>query len=158
MCSTRKNQLIDVEFDDDEKFGEIVFEFIERIGKEAIFYDNYEPNINANDFKHIEMQIQAQRIEKVLNLCIYKIERIFNLSELIEYYIDHLKLFFSREDAEKIEKFAGKWSDVTVDPTNSAFNSDMNECIQMLENMDINKQQVTDLKCKLCLIDVNNPV
>lgn len=138
-----KIQLIDDDFDnDDEQFRGVVFEFIERIGREVSLYDDYEPNINAINFKHIEMQIQAQRIQKVLDLCIDKIKRVFYLFDLIEHYNDEVKLLFSKEDAEKIEYFSRKWFEGTIDSSNTGFNSDLYQCIEILEKVDIDKQQV----------------
>lgn len=128
---------------DDEKFCEVVFEFIERIGKEVTLYENYGPKISENDFRHIEMQIQAERVEMILKLCIKKINLIIFLSTLIEHKRDYLKLLFMREHGQKIEQFAQKWFDQTVHGSKVEFNSDLNECLDILGKYVTIQQEVS---------------
>lgn len=124
----------------DNTFRLVVFEFIEQIDREVAFYEDYEPKISANDFRRIELQIQAQRVEKILKLCIAKIHRIFHLSNLIEQHCDHLKLIFTQHEAQQIEKFAQKWSNQTTDASNSEFIFDLNECLDIVAKQDAAKE------------------
>ncbi|XP_055311486.1 dynein regulatory complex protein 10-like [Sitodiplosis mosellana] len=145
LCPTSINDspstnLIDND-SDDSYFCQVVFELIERIGREVAFYEDYESNISAKDFKHIELQIQAQRIEKILDLCIAKIPLVFYISSLIEQPRDHhLKLLFSRRDAQQIEQFTQKWSNLTADASNIDFIADLNVCLDIVENNDAAKE------------------
>lgn len=122
----------------ENKFRNIVYEFIERIAKEVSFYDNdSELNISASVFRHIESQIQAQRIKKVLQLCISKIRLVFFVSQLIEYQRDHLKLLFQPPDVECIENFAQKWIEMDFDhDSNGDFNADLNHCLDAADRTD----------------------
>lgn len=122
-----------------DNFCSVVFEFIERIGREVAFYEDYESNISAKDFKHIELKIQAERIEKILELCISKIQLIFYLSNLIEEQRDHLKLLFSQHDAQRIEQFIQKWSNLMADTSNYDFISNLNTCLDIVEKSDAAK-------------------
>lgn len=123
---------------DETKFRNIVYDFIERIANEVTLYDdNSEFNLSASAFRHIELQIQARRIEKALQLCITKIRLVFFVSQLIEYQRDHLKLFFQPLDAERIEKFAQKWFKPKLDHLNSDFNADLNHCLDVADRTDI---------------------
>lgn len=124
---------------DDTYFHQVVFEFIQRIGREVTFYEDYESNISANDFKRIELQIQAQRVEKILNLCIAKIPLIFSLFSLIE-QSDHLRLLFSRQDAQKIEQLTQKWSHSMPDTSNGEFIADLNLCLDIVGKHDSVKE------------------
>lgn len=115
----------------DKKFREIVYDFIERIAREVSMYEDGESTINSDDFKHIELQIQARRVEKVLKLCISKVELIFLLSYLIEHQCDHLALLFERQDAQRIEAFAQKSLHSLPDP------SELNDCLNAVDKADI---------------------
>lgn len=129
---------------DDHNFKEVVFEFIERIGKEVFFYENYEPNIAANDFKHIELQIQAKRVAKVLELCVRKIGLVFILSPLIEHQNDHLILYFSNDNANVIKLFSEKWHHGTTDNvTNHEFDVDLNRCLDIIDGSQIKTEKFT---------------
>lgn len=122
---------------DDKKFREIVFDFIERIAREVSMYEDGESTISANDFKHIELQIQAQRVENVLKLCISKIQCIFLLSYLIEHQYDHLTLLFPRQDAQRIKTFAQKWLHSIPDSSDRRFNAELNDCLNAVDKADI---------------------
>lgn len=132
---------------EDEKFREVVFEFIERIGKETSTYECYEPNINANDFKHIELQIQAKRVEKVLELCINQIKLVFILSFLIEHQNDYLILYMSSDNARLIEIFSKRWFNGTTDEVHgNEFETDLNRCLDIVNECQINKQHFKVMK------------
>lgn len=124
---------------DDTYFQQVVFEFIQRIGREVALYEDYEPNISANDFKRIELQIQAQRVEKILDLCIAEIPLVFSLSSLIE-QPDHLKLLLSQRDAQKIEQLTQKWLYSIPDTSNSELNADLNLCLNIVGKNDAVKE------------------
>lgn len=114
-----------------------MYDFIERIGREISMYDDGESSISASDFKHIELQIQAKRVEKVLQLCINQIRLIFVLSHLIEHQRDHFKLLFAREDAKLMEEFAQKWLQFMPDPSNPEFNAELNQCLIIMDGTDM---------------------
>lgn len=118
---------------DENKFRNIVYNFIERIANEVSLYDddddNNDFNLSASAFRHIELQLQARRIEKALQLCITKIRLVFFVSQLIEHHSDHLKLYFQPLDVERLEKFAQRWFKSDVDSLNSDFNVDLNDCL-----------------------------
>lgn len=149
LCSAASIEIKSICFDnndddsdaecDDLKFREVVFEFIERIGT---FDENYEPNISANDFRHIELQIQAKRVGKVLELCISKIRLVFYLSHLIEHQRDHLILYFSTDEARRIEVFSENWSH----GAGSVTSSDLNRCLDIVDRVQANKDK--------CLVSV----
>lgn len=123
---------------DEKKFRKIVYEFIERIAHEVSMYnDDFEFNLSASAFRHIELRIQAERIEKVLQLCISKIHSVFFVSQLIEYQRDHLKLFFTAPDAEYIGKFAKKWLRSESDPSITDFNAELNQCLDAVDRTNI---------------------
>lgn len=124
---------------DENKFRNIVYEFIERIANEVSLFDddNNEFNLSATAFRHIELQIQARRIEKILQLCITQIRLVFFISQLIKYQRDNLKLFFQSQDIDRIEKFAKKCFDSELDPLNMNFNVDLNECLDAANRTDI---------------------
>lgn len=135
---------------EDEKFREVVFEFIERIGKETSTYECYEPNINANDFKHIELQIQAKRVEKVLELCIDQIKLVFVLSFLIQHQSDYLILYMSSDNARLIEIFSNRWfNGTTVKVNNNEFETDLNRCLDIVKGCQMNKQKFKVIKLML---------
>lgn len=117
-------------------FHLVVFEFIERIGRDVSVYEDYESKFSAKDFQHIELQIQAQRIEKILNLCIEKIPLAFHLFYLIEQQRDHLNLLFAKQDAQKIQKFIQKWSQSKDAISNSQLLSDLNVCLDIVKKRD----------------------
>lgn len=124
---------------DDRHFRQVVFDIIERIGKEIVYKD-YESNISANDYKHIELKLHAQRVENVLEWCIEQIKLIFYLSHFIGYQSGHLMLFFANNDAKQIEKFAEKWANSTIDTSNdNEFISDLNRCLKMMKEYDATK-------------------
>lgn len=137
--TTSNSKLDDDTIDDDQQFREIVFEFIERIGKEVCFYENYDPSTSASDFKHIELQIQAQRVGKVLELCISKIKLVFDLSYLFEHQHSHLILYFHQNDAKAIELFFEKWVYGMADATSNEFKSDLNRCLDIIDRTRISK-------------------
>lgn len=142
-------QLIDTSLDCDQKmFCDIVFDFIERIVREASVYEDNSCSFDANDFRHIEYQIQAKRIEKVLQLCISKIHQVFILSHLIVNQRDHLKLLFDRKDAQQIEKFAENCFDAAPDPTNHEFETQLNRCLDATER--------TNKEFKMRPVTINN--
>lgn len=122
---------MDISNCDENKFRTIVYDFIERIAAEISLFDDDKDafNLSASSFRHIELRIQARRIEKILQLCIAQIHLIFFVSQLIEHQCDHLTLFFQPLDAERIKKFAKKWFHSDLDPLNSAFNVDLSECL-----------------------------
>lgn len=125
---------------DDSKFRNIVYDFIERIANEISLFavDSNEFDLSASAFRHIELQIQARRIEKALQICIAKIRLVFIVSQLIEYQCDHLKLFFQPPDVECIENFAKKWFESDLDPRNSDFIVDLNECLEAADRTETN--------------------
>lgn len=123
----------------DAHFHQVVFEFIQRIGRNVTFYEDYESNISANDFKRIELEIQAQRVEKILDLCIAKIPLIFSLSNLIE-QSDCLKLLFAQQDAQKMEQLTLKWSHSMPDTSNCEFIGDLNSCLDIVGKNDAVKE------------------
>lgn len=156
LCSpvsieSTSNSLIDHHHDDDDdtdcddqNFKEVVFEFIERIGKEVSFYENYEPNIAANDFKHIELQIQAKRVAKVLELCVRKIGLVFILSHFIKHQNDHLILYFSNDNANLIKLFSEKWHHGTTDNAMIyEFDMDLNRCLDIIDGSQIKTEKFT---------------
>lgn len=123
---------------DDNKFRNIVYEFVERVAKEVSFYDDdSDLETSASAFRHIELQIQAQRIEKLMKDSISKIRLVFFVSQCIENQRDHLKLFFQPLDIERIENFVRKWIEPEQDPLNAEFNVDLNHCLDAAYRNDI---------------------
>lgn len=136
--NTSNEILLAVKISIEDKFRNILYDFIERIANEVSLYDdNSEFNLSASAFSHIELQIQARRIEKALQLCITKIRLVFFVFQLIEYQRDHLKLFFQPPDAERIVKFAQKWFGPDSDRVNGDFNADLNQCLDAADRTDI---------------------
>lgn len=133
------SQSSDEEFDD-RHFRQIVFDFIDRIGKEIVLYNDYESNLSANDFKHIELQVHAQRVQKVLKLCIEKIRLIFYVSHLIQHQSDHLMLLFSLDDAQFIENFGQKWFHSVIDSSDNKFISELSRCFDILKTYDTTEE------------------
>lgn len=137
---------------DTNNFQNIVFDFIERIAKEVAVFDcGNEFNLSESAFRHIELQIQAQRIEKVLQLCISKIRSVFVISQLVEDQRDHLKLFLEPSDVKRIENFAKKWFRELSESnqwTGVEFNIDLNQCLSTAEQ--------TDIKFKMQLVILFN--
>lgn len=129
---------MDISNCDENKFRTIVYDFIERIAAEISLFDDDTDafNLSASAFRHIELRIQARRIEKTLQLCIAQIRLIFFVSQLIEHQCDHLTLLFQPLDAECIKKFAKKWSQSNLDPLNRDFNIDLNECLDAANRTD----------------------
>lgn len=123
---------------DENKFRNIVYDFIERIANEISLFadDSNEFDLSASAFHHIELQIQAGRIEKALQLCIAKIRLVSIISQLIEYQCDHLKLLFQPHDVECIENFAEKWFESDLEPMNSDFIIDLNQCLDVADRTD----------------------
>lgn len=124
---------------DNNKFREVVFDFIERIGKELPLYEDSEPKFGASEFKQIELQIQAQRIEKVLELCVAKIRLAFHLSHLMQHQSDHLKLLLARDSALAIEQFSEKWLNTVHDFSGQEFTADLYQCLSIIENKETTK-------------------
>lgn len=124
---------------DNSKFREVVFNFIERIEKELSFYEDYEPKFSANDFKRIELQIQAQRIEKVLELCITKVQLAFHFSHLMQHQRDHFKLLFPRHNALALEQFSEKWFNSVLDLSSQEFTADLFKCLSIIESKETAK-------------------
>ena len=123
---------------DGNQFQNIVYDFIERITNELLLYDdNSEFDLSASAFRQIELQIQAQRIEKVLELCISKIRLVFFVSQLNENQRDHLTLFFQPLEVECITNFNRKWFGSDINPLNSDFNVDLNKCLNAANRTDI---------------------
>lgn len=133
MPSASQNESFHESFDnDDDKFAEIVGEFIERIGTEVSLYEMYGSSISENDFQLIEMQIKAERIENILKMCIKKVNLVIYLSSLIEYRKDALKLLFARKHAQRIEQFSRRCFNQLKFTPYTEFNSDLDECLDIL--------------------------
>lgn len=118
--------------DNNEKFREIVYDFIERIAREVSVYEDSDFILSANNFRHIELQIQAKRVENILKLCISKIQQVFYLSYLIEHQCDHLTLFLARNDADHVARFAQKWLNSVSNPKSYEFNEELKNCLNIV--------------------------
>lgn len=130
--------LIEIPTGDENNFQHIVFDFIERIAKEVSLFDqDSELNLSESAFRHIELQIQAQRIEKVLRLCISAIRSVFVVSQLIECQRDRLKLFFEPQDVECIGNLAQKWFGFEPNPLTTEFMAALNQCLDIAHRTNI---------------------
>lgn len=115
-----------------DQFAEIVRKFIERIGSEVLHYENYGSKISENDFQLIEMQKRAQSVENVLNLCIKKVNLMIYLASLIQNRKESLILLFARKHVEKLVQFSKKCFNRLRFRPFAEFNSDLDECLDIL--------------------------
>lgn len=125
---------------DEKKFHEIVFNFIERIEREITLYDDDgDSNISENDFRHIELQVQAKRVEYVLKQCIEKVRLVFILSHVIEHQIDQFELILTRDDTEHMENFVHKWFKSVLNSANPEFHAELKQCLTIADRIDLKR-------------------
>lgn len=143
-------------FGENGKFRDFVFEFIQRLEAESSVYEDYECTVTSADFTRIELQLQTERIERILDLCIQRIQLVFHLSYLIDCRPDDLAILFAPTDSKQIERMSTEWEQFSPTNTmNSVFQSSLNNCLDIVEHNSIKwkKHKVTQ-NCE-CLIKMS---
>lgn len=129
-------------------FNETVRELIERIELESLIYQDPTQNINSDSLKHIDLELQAQRIQKVLEMCINEISMVFLLSYFVSNNVDTTFLPCKMENQIK---FTQKWFHTSNSHLSNDFNKELNKCLDNANEKEIVERVHQNLH-KVCFL------